>query len=71
MYSDGTNVVAADTGGVAVPISVSDGGTGATTAGNALINLGGTATGISIFTAASQAAAQAAIGLDPIQGGTY
>ena len=71
LYSDGTNVVAADTGGVAVPISVSDGGTGATTAGNALINLGGTATGISIFTAASQAAAQVAIGLDPINGGTY
>ena len=71
LYSDGTNVVAADTGGVSVPISVSDGGTGATTAGNALINLGGTATGISIFTAASQAAAQAAIGLDPIEGGTY
>lgn len=71
LYSDGTNVVAADTGGVAVPISVSDGGTGATTAGNALINLGGTATGISIFTAASQAAAQSAIGLDPINGGTY
>jgi hypothetical protein len=36
-----------------------------------LINLGGTATGISLFTAASQAAAQAAIGLDPINGGTY
>jgi hypothetical protein len=71
LYSDGTNVVAADTGGVAVPISVSDGGTGATTAGNALINLGGTATGIALFTAASQAAAQVAIGLDPIQGGTY
>jgi hypothetical protein len=71
LYSDGTNVVAADTGGVAVPISVSDGGTGATTAGNALINLGGTATGIALFTAVSQAAAQASIGLDPIQGGTY
>ena len=71
LYSDGTNVVAADTGGVAVPIAVSDGGTGATTAGNALINLGGTATGIALFTAASQAAAQASIGLDPIQGGTY
>jgi hypothetical protein len=56
---------------VAVPISVSDGGTGATTAGNALINLGGTATGIAIFTAASQAAAQVAIGLDPIEGGTF
>jgi hypothetical protein len=71
LYSDGTNVVAADTGGVAVPIAVSDGGTGATTAGNALINLGGTATGIALFTAVSQAAAQASIGLDPIQGGTY
>jgi len=71
LYSDGTNVVAADTGGVAVPISVSDGGTGATTAGNALINLSGTATGIALFTAVSQAAAQASIGLDPIQGGTY
>ena len=52
-------------------LNVSNGGTGATTAGNALINLGGTATGIGIFTAASQAAAQAAIGLDPIEGGTY
>lgn len=71
LYSDGTNVVAADTGGISVPIAVSDGGTGATTAGNALINLGGTATGIAIFTAATQAAAQAAIGLDPISGGTY
>jgi hypothetical protein len=71
LYCDGTNVVAADTGGVAVPISVSDGGTGATTAGNALINLGGTATGIAIFTAATQAAAQVAIGLNPIDGGTF
>jgi hypothetical protein len=70
-YSDGNDVLTADTGGVSVPIAISEGGTGATTAGNALINLGGTATGIAIFTAASQAAAQAAIGLDPIQGGTY
>jgi hypothetical protein len=70
-YCDGTNVLTADTGGVSVPIAISEGGTGATSAGNALINLGGTATGIAIFTAASQAAAQAAIGLDPIQGGTY
>ena len=71
LYSDGTNVVAADTGGISIPISIADGGTGATTAGNALINLGGTATGIAIFEATSQAAAQVAIGLDPIQGGTY
>lgn len=71
LYCDSTNVLAADTGGVSVPISVSEGGTGATTAGNALINLGGTSTGIAIFTAATQSAAQVAIGLDPIQGGTY
>jgi hypothetical protein len=70
-YCDGNDVLTADTGGVSVPISISEGGTGATTAGNALINLGGTATGIAVFTAASQAAAQVAIGLDPIQGGTY
>lgn len=70
-YCDGNDVLVADTGGVSVPIAISEGGTGATTAGNALINLGGTATGIAIFTAASQAAAQSAIGLDPIQGGTY
>ena len=70
-YSDGNDVLTADTGGVSVPIAISEGGTGATTAGNALINLGGTATGIAVFTAASQAAAQVAIGLDPIQGGTY
>ena len=71
LYCDSTNVVAADTAGISLPISVSEGGTGATTAGNALINLGGTATGIAIFTAATQGAAQVAIGLDPIQGGTY
>jgi len=71
MYCDGTNVVIADTGGVSVPIAISEGGTGSTTAGGALINLGGTATGIALFTAASQAAAQVAIGLDPINGGTY
>ena len=70
-YCDGNDVLTADTGGVSVPIAISEGGTGATTAGNALINLGGTATGIAVFTAASQAAAQAALGLDPIQGGTY
>ncbi len=71
VYCDGTNVVLADTGGLAIPITIAQGGTGATTAGNALINLGGTATGIAIFTASSQGAAQIAIGLDPIQGGTY
>lgn len=70
-YCDSTNVVSANTGGIAVPIAVSDGGTGATTAGAALINLGGSSTGIAVFTAASQIAAQTALGLNPIQGGTF
>jgi hypothetical protein len=71
MYCNGTNVVAADTGGVAVPISISDGGTGATTAGGALINLGGTSVGIAVFTAATASDAQVALDMDPIKGGTY
>ena len=73
-YCDGTNVVDADTSTVATPISVADGGTGATTAGAALINLGGTSTGIAVFTAANQQAAWTALGIAPagvVNGGTY
>jgi hypothetical protein len=55
LYSDGSEVVDAETGGVATPIAIVDGGTGSTTAGGALINLGGTSLGISIFTAAATA----------------
>lgn len=62
LYCDGTNVVPADTAGLAVPISVAQGGTGATTPGAALINLGGTSTGVAVFQAASQGAARGAIG---------
>lgn len=61
LYSDGTDVVDASTAGLAVPLSVPQGGTGATTSGAALINLGGTATGIGLFTAASTAAARSAL----------
>lgn len=39
MYCNGTNVVDADTAGVAYPISVANGGTGATNATNARVNL--------------------------------
>ena len=62
LYCDGTNVVAADTAGLSVPISVAQGGTGATTPGAALINLGGTSTGVAVFQAGSQGAARGAIG---------
>ena len=74
LYCDGTDVVNADTGGLAVPIQVSDGGTGATTAGAARINLGATAVGDAIFTAANGAAAYAALGIAPsgvVVGGTF
>lgn len=61
-YCDGTEVVNAATAGIATPIGIADGGTGATSAGGALINLGGTATGIAVFEAASPAVARTAIG---------
>lgn len=63
LYCDGANVVAAETAGLSTPISIADGGTGATSANGALINLGGTSVGIAVFTAVDQAAAQAAIGV--------
>ena len=74
LYSDGTNVVDADTSTISTPVSIADGGTGATTSGAALINLGGTTTGIAVFTAATQQAAWTALGVAPsgvVNGGTY
>lgn len=58
---NGTAVSRAETASIATPIAVSDGGTGSTTAGGARVNLGGTATGIAVFTAASAAAGRVAI----------
>jgi hypothetical protein len=71
LYCDGTDVVDADTSTIAVPVVISQGGTGATTASGARTNLGATAVGDAVFTAASTTAAQIALGLDPIEGGTY
>ena len=62
LYCDGTNVVEADTNNLSTPIGIAQGGTGATTAGTALINLGGTSLGIGIFTAVNAAVARASIG---------
>lgn len=61
LYCDGSEVVAADTGGLSTPISVSQGGTGADTPGGALINLGGGSAGIAVFEAETAADARAAI----------
>jgi len=74
LYSDGSVVVDADTAGIAVPISVADGGTGATTAGAALVNLGGTTDGIAIFTAATTNDIWTTLGPAPVgtvNGGTF
>jgi len=65
LYSDGTNVVNGNTGGLAVPISVFDGGTGATTASGARINLGATSIGDALFTAVSPGAAYTSLGVAP------
>jgi hypothetical protein len=73
-YCDGTNVVDADTSTISTPISIADGGTGATTAAGARINLGSTATGDAIFIAATQQAAWTALGIAPagvVVGGTF
>lgn len=74
LYSNGTNVVPADTAGVSVPISVANGGTGATTASGARINLGGTSVGIALFTAANTGAAWSTLGVAPagvVDGGVF
>ena len=71
LYCDGTDVVDADTATIALPITIAQGGTGATTASGARTNLGATSIGNAVFTAANTTAAQVALGLDPIEGGTY
>ena len=74
LYSDGTDVLRADTAGVSYPIAVNQGGTGATSAGSALINLGGTSVGTGLFTAVDQAAAWGVLGLAQsgnVNGGSF
>lgn len=74
LYCDGTDVLNASTQGISLPIAINQGGTSATTASGARINLGGTSTGIALFTAANQAAAWAALGVAQagnIDGGAF
>lgn len=71
LYCDGTNVVDADTATIAIPVAIIQGGTGATTASGARTNLGATSVGDAVFTAVNAAAAQVALDLDPIKGGSY
>lgn len=74
LYCDGTNVLDADTAAISYPVTIAQGGTAATTASAARINLGSTSVGDAVFIAASQAAAWAALGLAPsgtVNGGTF
>lgn len=74
LYCNGTNVVRGETGGISLPISIASGGTGATSAGSALINLGGTSVGIAVFTAADANAIWSDLGIAPagvVAGGTF
>jgi len=71
-YCDGVNVVDADSSTISLPMQIAQGGTGALSASDARINLGGTSLGISLFTAASTAAAWSSLGNSPgISGGTF
>ena len=74
LYCDGTDVLNASTSGLSTPISIVQGGTGATTASAARINLGGGATGIALFTSSTQNDAWSALGIAPqgvVDGGTF
>lgn len=62
MYCDGTSVIDGDSSGIVTPIAISDGGTGATTANGALVNLGGTSVGIAVFNAANAGVGRTALG---------
>lgn len=73
-YCNGSDIVDADTSTVSLPVQVSQGGTGAVSASSARTNLGSTSVGDALFTAASQAAAWAALGVAPagvVDGGVF
>jgi hypothetical protein len=65
LVSDGTNVFDQVTPGIAIPLAISDGGTGATTASGARTNLGGTSVGNALFTAADAAAGRTTLDVPP------
>lgn len=71
-YCNGTDFLIADTASISLPIDIGQGGTGASTASGALINLGGGSTGISIFSSVTQANAWVALGYaQNVNGGTF
>lgn len=74
MYCDAVDVYSAETASISTPLTIAQGGTGATTASGARVNLGGTSVGIAIFTAASTSDAWTALGVAPagvVDGGSF
>jgi len=75
LYCDGSgNMVNASSAGISTPISIDNGGTGAITAGAALVNLGGGSTGRALFGAATTATAWSVLGVaqaGAIDGGAF
>ena len=69
MYSDGTSVVLADTSTLSLPVSVAQGGTGASTPTGARANLGISPYADPLVTAANSPAAQAVLFPNPITDG--
>lgn len=69
MYCDGQDVVLADTSTISVPVAVSQGGTGASTASGARANLGITPYADPLVTAANSSAAQTVLFPTPITNG--
>jgi len=71
-YSDGSDFIFANTSPLAIPVSIANGGTAATSSAGARVNLGATSIGDAVFTAVNPAAAWFALGADfVIDGGTF
>ena len=66
LYCDGTDVLNAATAGISTPIGIPQGGTGATSAGAALIALGGGSAGIAVFQSVTQSDGRIALGASTI-----
>lgn len=66
LYSDGTNVISAESATVSFPIPVAQGGTGAVNAAAARTNLGAGATGGAVFVAATAPLARTALGASAV-----
>jgi hypothetical protein len=71
LYCDGTDVEPAETNSTSFPLTVAQGGTGATTASGARTNLGATATGDALFTAASATAGRSALAAAALAANTF